>query len=105
MITKTIHVNKPFTFKGILKGINQTVEDDFVKRLRVDNDFINYTIINAKGDEYAEITFTLEEDYNCVVLKLNGGFIFCFGNGSFSNLTSKIVTFSLINITPLIDLN
>ena len=67
MITKTIHVNKPFTFKGILKGINQTVEDDFVKRLRVDNDFINYTIINAKGDEYAEITFTLEEDYNCVV--------------------------------------
>ena len=34
MITKTIHVNKPFTFKGILKGINQTVEDDFIKRLR-----------------------------------------------------------------------
>ena len=32
-----------------------------------DNDFINYTIIDAKGDEYAEITFTLKEDYNCVV--------------------------------------
>ena len=41
MITKTIHVNKPFTFRSILKGINQTVEDDFIKRLRVDNDFIN----------------------------------------------------------------
>ena len=67
MLTKTIHVNTPFTFRSILKGINQTVEDDFIKRLRVDNDFINYTIINAKGDEYAEITFTLEEDYNCVV--------------------------------------
>lgn len=67
MITKTIHVNKPFTFRSILKGINQTVEDDFIKRLRVDNDFINYTIIDVKGDEYAEITFTLEEDYNCVV--------------------------------------
>ena len=67
MITKTINVNKPFTFRSILKGINQTVEDDFMKRLRVDNDFINYIIIDAKGDEYAEITFTLEEDYNCVV--------------------------------------
>ena len=67
MITKTIHVNKPFTFRNILKGINQTVEDDFIKRLRVDNDFINYIIIDAKGDEYAEITFTFEEDYNCVV--------------------------------------
>ena len=40
MITKTINVNKPFTFRSILKGINQTVEDDFIKRLRVDNDFI-----------------------------------------------------------------
>ena len=29
MITKTIHVNKPFTFRSILKGINQTVEDDY----------------------------------------------------------------------------
>ena len=33
----------------------------------IDNDFINYIIIDAKGNEYAEITFTLEEDYNCVV--------------------------------------
>ena len=29
MITKTINVNKPFTFRSILKGINQTVEDDY----------------------------------------------------------------------------
>ena len=29
MITKTIHVNKPFTFRSILKGINQALEEDY----------------------------------------------------------------------------